>query len=48
MPMLPQQNWRPRPYTARTSSHKPHDANLPVGGVDFRTGDVLEPKQVQV
>ncbi len=41
MPTLPQPNWRPRPWTTRGASRAPE---LPVGGVDYRTGELVRPR----
>ena len=45
MPTLPLPNVRARPHTARVESMQRRDPNLPVGGVDFRTGEPVLPKE---
>ncbi len=45
MPTLPLPNLRARPHTARVESMQRRDPNLPVGGVDFRTGEPVLPRE---
>ena len=40
-----QPNLRKRPHTSRTASQSRRDADLPVGGVDFRTGEPVTPRE---
>ena len=44
MPIFPQPNLRRRPHTARTAPRQ-RDPELPVGGVHFRTGEPVLPKE---